>query len=96
MPLVAAGIPSSITLTFLIASPLISEIAAIMIGDQFGWHIAAAYVAAGMVLSLVTGWISSRFNLSRWVEPMVFTTNTFFGTVAVGIMIIGFLFNIIG
>jgi hypothetical protein len=49
-----------------------------------------------MVLSLVTGWISSRFNLSRWVEPMVFTTNTFFGTVAVGIMIIGFLFNIIG
>jgi uncharacterized membrane protein YraQ (UPF0718 family) len=42
VPLVAAGIPSSITLTFLIASPLISEIAAIMIGDQFGWHIAAA------------------------------------------------------
>ncbi|MGV3760590.1 MAG: permease, partial [Actinomycetota bacterium] len=44
---VAAGIPLSITLTFLLASPLISEIAAIMIGDQFGWHVAAAYVVAG-------------------------------------------------
>lgn len=71
---VAAGIPLSITLTFLIASPLISEIAAIMIGDQFGWHIAAAYVAAGSALSLLIGWIFSRFDLSRWVEPMVFTT----------------------
>ncbi|PRC48721.1 hypothetical protein C6A85_78410, partial [Mycobacterium sp. ITM-2017-0098] len=66
---VAAGIPLSITLTFLIASPLISEIAAIMIGDQFGWHIAAVYVVAGSVLSLAIGWIFSRFDLSRWVEP---------------------------
>ncbi len=71
---VAAGIPLSITLTFLIASPLVSEIAAIMIGDQFGWPIAAAYVAAGSVLSLVIGWIFSRFDLSRWVEDMVFAT----------------------
>lgn len=71
---VAAGIPLSITLTFLIASPLISEIAAIMIGDQFGWHIAAVYVVAGSVLSLVIGWIFSRFDLGRWVEPMVFAT----------------------
>lgn len=71
---VAAGIPLSITLTFLIASPLISEIAAIMIGDQFGWHIAVAYVAAGSVLSLMIGWVFSRLDLSRWVEDMVFTT----------------------
>ena len=71
---VAAGIPLSITLTFLIASPLISEIAAIMIGDQFGWHIAAAYVVTGSVLSLVIGWIFSRFDVTRWVEDMVFTT----------------------
>lgn len=71
---VAAGIPLSITLTFLIASPLISEIAAIMIGDQFGWHIAASYVVAGSVLSLVIGWIFSRFDLGRWVEDMVYTT----------------------
>ncbi|HYO85676.1 MAG TPA: permease [Dermatophilaceae bacterium] len=71
---VAAGIPLSITLTFLLASPLVSEVAAIMIGDQFGWGIAAAYVAAGSVLALAIGWVLSRFDLDAWVEPMVFAT----------------------
>lgn len=71
---VAAGIPLSITLTFLIASPLVSEIAAILIGQEFGWHIAAAYVVAGSALSIAIGWIFSRFDLSRWVEEMVFAT----------------------
>lgn len=71
---VAAGIPLSVTLTFLIASPLVSEIAAIMIGDQFGWGIAAAYVAAGSALALAIGWVFSRFDLARWVEDLVFTT----------------------
>ncbi len=71
---VAAGIPLSVTLTFLLASPLVSEIAAIMIGDQFGWGIAAAYVAAGSALSLAVGWVFSRFDLTRWVDDMVFST----------------------
>jgi len=71
---VAAGIPLSITLTFLVASPLVSEIAAIMIGDQFGWHVAAAYVAAGSALSLAIGWAFSRLDLDRWVEDVVFAT----------------------
>jgi uncharacterized membrane protein YraQ (UPF0718 family) len=68
---VAAGIPLSVTLTFLIASPLVSEIAAIMIGDQFGWDIAAAYVLAGGALSMAIGWAFSRMDLERWVEDLV-------------------------
>jgi uncharacterized membrane protein YraQ (UPF0718 family) len=71
---VAAGIPLAITLTFLIASPLVSEIAAIMIADQFGWGIAAAYVAAGSAVSMVIGFVCSRFRLERWVEDVVFAT----------------------
>lgn len=71
---VAAGIPLSVTLTFLVASPLVSEIAAIMIGDQFGWGVAAAYVAAGSLIALAIGWVFSRFRLDRWVEDMVFAT----------------------
>lgn len=74
MGFVAAGIPLSVTLTFLVASPLVSEVAAIMIGDQFGWGIAASYVAAGAVISLLIGWVLSRFKLEHWVEDMVFTT----------------------
>lgn len=71
---VAAGIPLSITLTFLIASPLVSEIAAIMIGDQFGWGMAAAYVVAGSVLSMAIGWVLSRFRLDQWIEESVLAT----------------------
>lgn len=71
---VAAGIPLSVTLTFLIASPLVSEIAAIMIGDQFGWGIAAAYVLAGSVIAMVVGWVFSRFDLRHWVDDMVYNT----------------------
>src|SRR5690606_6146966 len=71
---VAAGIPLSITLTFLIASPLVSEIAAIMIADQFGWHVAVAYVVAGAVIAMSIGWVLSRFDLDKWVDDMVFAT----------------------
>lgn len=71
---VSAGIPLSITLTFLVASPLVSEIAAIMIADHFGWRIAAAYVLAGSAISLVIGLAASRLPLERWVEEMVLAT----------------------
>ena len=49
----AAGIPLSITLTFLIASPLVSEVAAILIGDQFGWDVAGFGVYT--VLAILLG-----------------------------------------
>ena len=71
---VAAGVPLSITLTFLIASPLINEVAVVMLGGTFGWGVTAIYVAAGLVLAIVAGWLLSRFDLDRWVEPFVFST----------------------
>ncbi|MEZ5154297.1 permease [Rhodococcus zopfii] len=71
---VAAGIPLSITLTFLIASPLVSETAAILIGDHFGWGVAGAYLIAGSLIAIVIGAILSRFDLDKWVEPYVFDT----------------------
>jgi uncharacterized membrane protein YraQ (UPF0718 family) len=74
--LVAAGVPLSITLTFLIASPLISETGIILMGGTFGWDIAALWIAAGCALSFAAGWLLSRFDLDRWVEPFVFNTRT--------------------
>lgn len=71
---VAAGIPLSITLTFLIASPLINEVAVVMLGGTFGWGITAVYVIAGLALAIAAGAVLSRVNLDRWVEPFVFST----------------------
>lgn len=74
--LVAAGVPLAVTLTFLIASPLISETGIVLMGGTFGWDVAAMWVVAGSVLALLAGWVLSRFDLDRWVEPFVFTTRT--------------------
>jgi len=71
---VAAGIPLSITLTFLIASPLINEVAVVLLGGTFGWGITAVYVAAGLVIAIAAGALLSRIDLDRWVEPFVFST----------------------
>jgi uncharacterized membrane protein YraQ (UPF0718 family) len=71
---VAAGVPLSITLTFLIASPLINEVAVVMLGGTFGWDITALYVASGLVLAVLAGAGLSRLDLDHWVEPFVFST----------------------
>jgi uncharacterized protein len=72
--LVAAGIPLAVTMTFLISSPIISEVGAVMMGGLFGWHVTALYLASGTLLSVAAGWTLGRLRLERWVEPFVFAT----------------------
>jgi hypothetical protein len=71
---VAAGVPLGVTLSFLIASPLVNEIAIGLLLTLFGVKITAAYVVAGMTIAIVAGWVLGRMRLERWVEPFVFET----------------------
>lgn len=71
---VGAGIPLAVTLTFLVASPLVNEVAVVLLADTFGLVNTVAYVAAGLTAAVVLGAVLSRFNLDRWVEPFVFET----------------------
>ena len=71
---VAAGVPLGITLSFLIASPLVNEVAVVMLYGLFGWQIALLYVVAGLVIATAAGYILGRLKLERWVEPFVFET----------------------
>jgi uncharacterized membrane protein YraQ (UPF0718 family) len=71
---VAAGVPIGVTLSFLIASPLVNEIAIGMLFSLFGWQIAALYVVAGLSVAVVAGWVLGRLGVQRWVEPFVFET----------------------
>ena len=71
---VAAGVPLGVTMSFLIASPLINEIAIGLLLTMFGWKIALIYVAAGLFVAIVAGWSIGRFHLEKWVEPFVFET----------------------
>ena len=71
---VAAGVPLGITMSFLIASPMVNEVAIVLLYGLFGWKVAATYVAAGLVLAVVAGWVIGRLRLERYVEPFVFET----------------------
>jgi hypothetical protein len=71
---VAAGVPIGVTLSFLIASPLVNEIAVGMLLTLFGWKIATLYIAAGLAIAVVAGWVLGRLGVERWVEPFVFQT----------------------
>ena len=71
---VAAGVPLGITMSFLIASPMVNEVAIVLLYGLFGWKVAATYVVAGLVLAIVAGWVIGRLRLERHVEPFVFET----------------------
>jgi uncharacterized protein len=71
---VAAGVPLGVTLSFLIASPLVNEVAIGLLLTLFGWQVTLAYVAAGVSIAIVAGWVLGRLKLERYVEPFVFET----------------------
>lgn len=71
---VAAGVPLGVTMSFLIASPMVNEVAIVMLYGLFGWKITALYITTGLAIATVAGWIIGRLRMERWVEPFVFET----------------------
>jgi uncharacterized membrane protein YraQ (UPF0718 family) len=69
---VSAGVPIGVTLSFLIASPLVNEIAVGMLWVMFGWKVALLYLAAGLTIATAAGWVLGRMRVERWVELFVF------------------------
>lgn len=69
---VESGVPLGITFSFLIASPLINEVAAAMLLAMFGWQIAALYIISGLVIAIITGIIIGRLHLESEVEEFVY------------------------
>ena len=68
---VEAGIPLGVTFSFLIASPMINEVAAVILVGILGWKLAALYIGAGLLVAYVGGVIMERFKPERWVEEYV-------------------------
>jgi uncharacterized membrane protein YraQ (UPF0718 family) len=68
---VESGVPLGITFSFLIASPLINEVAAAMLLAMFGWQIALIYIVSGLIIAIVAGIIIGRLHLESQVEEFV-------------------------
>jgi uncharacterized protein len=68
---VEAGIPLGVTFSFLIASPMINEVAVVILLGILGWKLTLMYVLAGLTVAYVGGAIMERFKPERWVEDYV-------------------------
>ncbi|MBL3591133.1 MAG: permease [gamma proteobacterium endosymbiont of Lamellibrachia anaximandri] len=68
---VEAGIPLGVTFSFLIASPMINEVAAVILVGILGWKLAALYVMAGLSVAWFGGLAMQVFRPERWVEDYV-------------------------
>ncbi len=66
-----AGIPLGVTMAFLIASPMINEVAVVILGATLGWKIALLYVAAGLLVGVGGGLLIQVLHLEKWVEDYV-------------------------
>jgi uncharacterized membrane protein YraQ (UPF0718 family) len=68
---VQAGVPLGVTFSFLIAAPMVNEIAVILLYGLLGWKVAALYLGSGLMIAVVSGWIIGRFKLEHWIEDWV-------------------------
>ncbi len=71
---VESGVPLGITFSFLIAAPMINEVAVILLYGMFGWKVAAIYIGTGLFIAIVAGWIIGKLKLEKWVEEWVYAT----------------------
>jgi len=71
---VESGVPLGVTFSFLIAAPMINEVAIILLYGMFGWKVAAIYIGTGLAIAILAGWIIGKLKLEHWVEEWVYTT----------------------
>lgn len=69
---VEVGIPLGVTLSFLVSAPMVNEVALVLLFGLFGWKVAALYLATGLTVAIVSGFVLGRMKLERHVEPWVF------------------------
>ncbi len=68
---VQAGVPLGVTFSFLIAAPMVNEIALILLYGLLGWKVAALYLVTGLLIAMVAGWVIGRLKLEHWIEDWV-------------------------
>lgn len=68
---VQAGVPLGVTFSFLVAAPMVNEIALVLLYGLLGWKVAALYLVTGLIIAMVSGWIIGRLKLETWIEDWV-------------------------
>lgn len=69
---VESGVPLGVTFTFLVASPMVNEVALVLLLGLFGPKIAALYLVSGLTIAIVSGIMIGKLGLEHWVEEYVY------------------------
>lgn len=68
---VESGVPLGVTFSFLISSPMVNEVALILLYGLFGWKIAAVYIGSGLVVAIIAGMVIGRLKMEKYVQDYV-------------------------
>jgi len=68
---VESGVPLGVTFSFLISSPMVNEVALIMLWGMFGWKIALIYIGTGLLVAIVAGIVIGKLKMERHVQDYV-------------------------
>jgi len=69
---IEAGVPLGVTISFLISSPMVNEVAVVLLWGLFGWKITAIYISTGLLVAIFGGVVIGKLRLEKWVEEYVF------------------------
>lgn len=73
---VEAGVPLGITFSFLIAAPMVNEVAVVLLLGLFGWKVTLIYVLTGLTIAVLAGWLIGALKLEKYVAEWVYTVKT--------------------
>ena len=66
-----AGVPLGVTFSYLIAAPMVNEVAVILLWGLFGLKVTLLYIGFGVALAIAAGYLLGVLHLEHWVEPFV-------------------------
>jgi uncharacterized membrane protein YraQ (UPF0718 family) len=67
-----SGIPLGVTFSFLIAAPMINEVALVLLFGLFGWKTALLYASTGLLIAIFAGWVIGKLKVERFVQEWVY------------------------
>ncbi|MDD5432494.1 MAG: permease [Candidatus Omnitrophica bacterium] len=69
---IEAGVPLGATFSFLVSSPMVNEVALVLLLGMFGWKIALIYTVSGLVIAIISGIIIGELKVENLVERIAF------------------------
>jgi hypothetical protein len=68
---VQAGVPLGVTFSFLVASPMINEVALVLLLGLFGWKVALIYIISGLIIAVLSGLVIGKMKVENLLEDFV-------------------------